>query len=127
MSLIFSKRNILCYITSMREMFCPIGLSHHGSPGAFISCGGGCLSVSDDKIYKCSVGPHISRFNDFFSEKIPLGEDDFISLSDVNRISQLIKMHENPSSLCNHCVKRMAVPWRLSKKEKSEWFVETGE
>ena len=83
-----------------------------------------CAQLDNGKIYPCCIMSNIRFFNDYFKDyAIPLVESDYIDIHNVNSVDEIIKYFKNKKEFCKYCnYGKELVPWRISKKEISEWY-----
>lgn len=82
----------------------------------------GCISVTEDKIYPCSISACSSYLNNAFGTKFEHLPNDFILIKDLKSIGQIRRLRDKPVPFCRYCVNPPeAVAYSASKREKSEW------
>ncbi len=82
-----------------------------------------CLTLYNQKIYKCPIGAYIHKYNNHFQESIP--EEPGISTEKTAK--EIVNYINVPMETCRYC----SMPenkwdncyWEVSKKEKDEWFI----
>ena len=91
----------------------------------------GCNSlypiVFEGKIYPCTI-PFVDSLKKFGFKPEPQEGKDFLYLHKVKDKQEIIDLCTNPIDFCRYCgsdfedTPNEVVPWRKSKKEKSEWL-----
>jgi hypothetical protein len=82
-----------------------------------------CVHLNEGKIYTCSVLPGLSHFNSYFNYNLQLTDKDYIDIYKARSIEEILDFTSNPPPFCAYCDvnRRSLVPWKITKKEISEW------
>ncbi|MDR2803389.1 MAG: hypothetical protein LBB22_03760 [Treponema sp.] len=83
-----------------------------------------CISLNDGKLYTCGLPVSIQHFNGYFGKDIQASEEDFIDIYKVNTVDEILDFLCKPIPFCRYCDWQnieTRLPWRISKKEISEW------
>jgi MoaA/NifB/PqqE/SkfB family radical SAM enzyme len=93
---------------------------------SFKNCwlGNNCVTLSDGKLYTCSVIPAIGHFNKYFNKDLRVQEDDYIDIYKAETIKEVLEFLCKPAPFCRYCdMAGMTYghKWRISKKDIKEW------
>ena len=83
-----------------------------------------CIELVDGKFFTCCYAAHIAKFNEYFKQNLEITEKDYIEISKVKDIKEILTFLSNPIPFCRYCnwsEKKDNVKWEISKKEISEW------
>lgn len=111
---------------SMADSFFRFGLDESRSQNPVIShfkCfNRGCISVTADKIFPCSISACSGYLNKAFGTEFTHRPADFICISELKDISEIRRLRDKPVPFCRYCVNPpRTVPYSASKREISEW------
>ena len=88
----------------------------------------GITTYARGNLYACYTHAFINAFIDYFKVDIPITEDDYLKIENINDKKEIFDFLNKPKPLCryckychNTCYGYDAVDWDFSKKEISEW------
>ena len=105
----------------------PLDLSGNGNPSKnFAKCGKGndCITLSNGKLYTCTLIPHLKFFNKAFNQNIPVTEADYVDIYSDITPDEILRKLANHAHACSYCDFKNFdgnIKWRVSKREISEW------
>ncbi|MDR1357309.1 MAG: radical SAM protein [Tannerellaceae bacterium] len=96
---------------------------------SFLMCNSAnrCISLSEGKIYTCSLIPYIKYFNSYFKQNLAVTENDYIDIFEAKNIDEIMNFLCKPMPFCRYCNKKgmiWDIGYGVSKKDITEW---TGE
>lgn len=100
----------------------PISISENSKyPKKCIS--NGCITINDGLIARCPTLMYISRFNEYFDQKLPT--DGIYRISDYNNGKELLDDMKREVPLCKHCIE-CDMEWSVcgSQKQMKDFAVE---
>lgn len=111
---------------SAHGSFFRFGLDQSRSQNPFIAhfkCfNRGCISVTADKIFPCSISACSDHLNRAFGTEFRHMPGDFIYISELKDAEQIRRLRDKPVPFCRYCVNPpSAVPYSASKRDVSEW------
>lgn len=111
---------------SLADSFFRFGLDETGSQNPRIShfkCyNRGCISVTEDKIFPCSISACSNHLNSTFGTDFEHHSKDFILIKDLKTVEQIRNLRDKPVPFCRYCVNPpVAVAYSTSKRQLSEW------
>ena len=111
---------------SLGDSFYRFGLDESKSQNPVIShfkCyNRGCISVTEDKIYPCSISACSIYLNNTFGTNFKHLPKDFIYINELKDIEQIKRLRDKPVPFCRYCVNPPdTVVYSASKRELSEW------
>lgn len=111
---------------SLADSFFRFGLDETGSQNPRIShfkCyNRGCISVTEDKIFPCSISACSNHLNSTFGTEFEHHSKDFILIKDLKTVEQIRNLRDKPVPFCRYCVNPpVAVAYSTSKRQLSEW------
>lgn len=123
------KNGVRCKVfgdRSLADSFFRFGLDETGSQNPHIShfkCyNRGCISVTEDKIFPCSISACSSHLNNAFGTKFEHRPQDYILIKDLKSVDQIRKLRDKPVPFCRYCINPPeTVAYSVSKRDKSEW------
>lgn len=83
-----------------------------------------CVALCDGRIYTCPIAPYAHYFNKYFQKNLYVGEENSISIYDVENIQEILEFLKKPIPFCRHCDisgYTFDIPWAVSKKKIEEW------
>jgi MoaA/NifB/PqqE/SkfB family radical SAM enzyme len=83
-----------------------------------------CITLKNGKLCTCGLPLSIQHFNEYFGKNIQVSEKDFIDIYKANTIDEILDFLRKPIPFCRYCDWQnieTRLPWRISKKEISEW------
>jgi uncharacterized Fe-S cluster-containing radical SAM superfamily protein len=93
---------------------------------AFIRCflSTDCINLYKGRMYTCCIPIYIDSFNKYFNQNISLTDDSSIDIYKVRNIDEMFDFLRKPIPFCRYCDwknTKTNMPWRVSKKEITEW------
>lgn len=86
--------------------------------------------IRDGKMYPCPNAAYVDLFNCYFDKNLPGPECNGVNIYKVADLEELTTQLSKKIPLCDYCdaVHRLeGIPWRVSKKEISEWTYQSAE
>lgn len=83
-----------------------------------------CVVVRHGRIYTCPFAAFIDIFNKEFSQKLPEGECNSISIYEVKDAKEILDYLKTPVPLCSYCdveAYQWNIPWKTSNRRMEEW------
>jgi hypothetical protein len=83
-----------------------------------------CITLKDGKLCTCGIPTTVHIFNERFGKNLEVSENDFIDIYKANDIDEILGFLCKPIPFCRYCDWKnieTRLPWRVSKKEISEW------
>lgn len=83
-----------------------------------------CVTLYRGKIFICTTGAYMHRYNEYFGTNIP--EEKGIDIY-TNSAKDILQYLETPIDTCKYCFNNpdwKYIEWGISKKEKDEWFAD---
>lgn len=80
--------------------------------------------IRDGKMYPCPNAAYVDLFNNYFKKNLPGPECNGVDIYEVADLEELTTKLSRNIPLCDYCdaLHRLeGIPWRVSKKEISEW------
>jgi hypothetical protein len=93
---------------------------------SFIRCflAADCINLYNSRMYTCCIPINIDSFNKYFHQNISLSDDDSINIYKARNIDEIFDFLRKPIPFCRYCDwknTKTNIPWRISKKEITEW------
>lgn len=82
--------------------------------------------IRDGKMYPCPNAAYVDLFNNYFNKSLPGPECNGVNIYEVADLAELTTRLSQYIPLCDYCdaLHRLeGIPWRISKKEISEWTI----
>jgi len=84
-----------------------------------------CPFLRDGRLYTCAFAPHVNIFNQYFDQKIPVTEKDYLDIYDDITAEDVLAFLKKPTPLCRFCTEsRPSFAWDKTKRGIDEWFDE---
>lgn len=95
----------------------------------FINCfhANECIGIHDGKIYTCSPAANAHHFNKFFNAGMEITDSNYINIHEASSMEEILAFLARPIPFCRYCNvkgRTFCHDWTISRKEKSEWFIE---
>jgi MoaA/NifB/PqqE/SkfB family radical SAM enzyme len=83
-----------------------------------------CIFLRDGKLSTCGFPTTIHLFNNYFDKNLQVSDDDFIDIYKAENLNEILEFLNKPIPFCRYCNWQgieTRLPWRVSKKDISEW------
>lgn len=83
-----------------------------------------CVNLYNGRLYTCFIPVNIDSFNKYFDQNIILTDKDSINIYNAHSIDDILEFLRKPIPFCRYCNwkdTKTNLPWRISKKEITEW------
>ncbi|MDR0662653.1 MAG: radical SAM protein [Spirochaetaceae bacterium] len=83
-----------------------------------------CINLYNGRMYTCGVPVNIDVFNNYFDQNIISTDKDSIDIYKAHDINEIFDFLRKPIPFCRYCDwknTKTNLPWRISKKEITEW------
>lgn len=82
-----------------------------------------CVFLKDGRLYPCTVAPNAFNFNQYFHQKLEISDNNSIDIYTTGS-KEILEFLARPIPFCKYCnvdSRQENIPWRVSKKNISEW------
>lgn len=84
-----------------------------------------CVTLRGNYLYMCSPVTYLEYPNRAFGMNLKASKYDRIDIRDIDNEDEVLALSELPNPFCRHCdvEHNHKIAWRLSQKDRSEWFL----
>ena len=90
---------------------------------------GSCCQLNRGKFYPCTISANFHHFNRYFNLGLSLSGDNYIDIYKTRSKKEFYRLITTPIPCCRYCnmyAREFGVKWDRSKKQISEWTLNTG-
>ncbi|MDR1741720.1 MAG: hypothetical protein LBR38_07775 [Synergistaceae bacterium] len=89
---------------------------------AYCHSGNECIVLRNGRLYTCTSAAYVHLFNKYFEKSVPVTDKDSIDIYTAGNGREILRFLARPIPFCRFCkIDECAAPWRISKREISEW------
>jgi len=84
-----------------------------------------CTVLRHGKIFACPMSAYIEYFNQYFDQKLIVGNNDYVDIYKISSFDEIAKFTSNPVPFCRYCNVSMRTlsPWKRSEKSIYEYIL----
>lgn len=84
-----------------------------------------CQTLHKGKMYTCATLAFVGYFNEYFGQNFEVTNKDYIDIYEAKNVDEILDFLCKPQPFCRYCdmdAMELRVPWKVSKKDISEWM-----
>ena len=82
-----------------------------------------CYQYYDGKLFLCPCCAYINKVNKYFNKKFEISKDDYLEISKIESLQQILEYLSNPIPFCKYCdvdKRTFKSQWSTSKRQENE-------